>query len=654
MITIREICPSLLFASLFVLCVGGIAPRALEAQSSRKRSPVMMATVTPAVTTSGSDSKYIESIPLVNKAYRDYVRGRHAQALQQFELIRRKDKKQPVARRYLAEILIDRGDFDTARKLMGSSRSTSTSRSKKGSDGPVPLFNWNVLAPFKYEGRGSLKKEYEPEKEPYNPTARYKGDGQICRWRKAEGPRVDFRRELDIEGSGVGYGDCDFVSTKAGWVKLGVASADGIKMWLNGQVIHENSARRDISEDADTVFAWLERGKNRLRVKVDSRGDEFRFYIQVYEDVGEPSRAFLTNARNGLILLGRKKWDDARKELLEAEAARPDHPEVAIGIARSFLEEGNLVAARSWANRGLAKRPGSATGLVVYGRTMLALGQPLKAFDSLRAAYRASEYESAEVFDLWIASAQQHRWGLQEGLAQLDKARGLRKAKKAKELEAVYATAEAKLASTFVGLADLSLYHREGGDRKKAAELGVLALTKLSPEQVALHCSAQWLLDLVKDLRATQPDNQAARESILQLVERVDPTRSDLIREILALKSVKGKSAVSPKIEALLKKRPEKALYKEYVNRLFDAGDHEKCVEICRQGLAAGIVSRTLRIKQAYSLLALKRFEESEDLFKGLLEEKDYIKRANEGLKKVAAARQSAEKGGRSLKMRKR
>ena len=77
------------------------------------------------------------------------------------------------------------------------------------------------------------------------------------------------------------------------------------------------------------------------------------------------------------------------------------------------------------------------------------------------------------------------------------------------------------------------------------------------------------------------------------------------------------------------------------------------CIE-CSSKYAAGIVSRTLRIKQAYSLLALKRFEESEDLFKGLLEEKDYIKRANEGLKKVAAARQSAEKGGRSLKMRKR
>ena len=59
-------------------------------------------------------------------------------------------------------------------------------------------------------------------------------------------------------------------------------------------------------------------------------------------------------------------------------------------------------------------------------------------------------------------------------------------------------------------------------------------------------------------------------------------------------------------------------------------------MEHAGEGLAAGIVSRTLRLRQANSLLKIKRYEEAEELFKGLLDEKDYVKRANEGLAKIA------------------
>jgi hypothetical protein len=307
-----------------------------------------------------------------------------------------------------------------------------------------------------------------------------------------------------------------------------------------------------------------------------------------------------------------------------------------VGIAETMLRQGNLVAARGWVNRALLERANSARGLMVYGETMLRLRQTLKAFDAFRAAYRASGYSDEKAFQLWVESANKVRWTLQNGLALLDKARGLRKTKKKTESAAALAAAKPLLESTFVGLADLSVYHREGGDRKQAANYGTQALGKLSPQQIALNCSAEWLLNLVKDLRQTRPQDQAARERILMLVQQVDPTRSDLIRELLAVKPAAGKSAVSKKIEALLKKRPESALYKEYTSRLYSARDYERCAEICREGLAAGIVSRTLRLRQANSLLKVKRYEEAEELFKGLLDEKDYVKRANEGLAKLA------------------
>ena len=589
-------------------------------------------TISPLVSGTGKESKYLEWVPKINAAFRDFQRGRRTSPAKVFAEFLRTEKKNPIPRKFLSEILIQQGKLEEARSVLGS-----TLRAKRAEQiEPVPLTDWHILAPFKYEGKKSFDAELKPEKEAFSTAAKYTGDGRVCRWKRAKGPRVDFREVLEIEGAAIGYGYCQFVSRKAGWVRFGIGSGDGIKLWLNGELIHSNFTRRDIGEDQDEVFAWVRRGRNTVRVKESSTGDEFRFYIQIYDELDLPSSKFLDRALAGYKALERARYEDALKSLMEAEAERPGVPEVAVGIAETMLRQDNLVAARGWVNRALLERANSARGLMVYGETMLRLRQPLKAFDAFRAAYRASEYSDEKAFQLWVDSAAKARWSLQNGLALLDKARGLRKAKQKTEAAAALSLAQPLLEQTFVGLADLSVYHRESGDRKQAASYGVKALGKLSPQQIALNCSAEWLLNLVKDLRQTRPQDQAARERILGLVEQVDPTRSDLIRELLAVKPAAGKSAVSKKIETLLKKRPESALYKEYTSRLYSAGDYERCAEICREGLAAGIVSRTLRLRQANALMKVKRYEEAEVLFKGLLEEKDYMKRANVGLAKLA------------------
>ena len=599
---------------------------------TRKIAAPTGATISPRVGGTGKESKYLEWGPKFNAAVSEYKRGRRSAPGKVFAEFWRTDKKNPIPRKYLSEILLGQGKLEQARMVLGS-----TLRQKRASEiEPVPLTDWYILAPLKYEGKKSFDSELKPEKEKFNLAAKYTGDGKICRWKKAKGPRVDFREVLQIEGAGIGYGYCQFVSRKAGWVRFGIGSGDGIKLWLNDVLIHSNFTRRDIGEDQDEVYAWVQRGRNIVRIKENSTGDEFRFYIQIYDELDLPSSKFLDLALAGYKDLDRARYDDALKSFMEAEAERPGIPEVAVGIAEAMLRQENLVAARGWVNRALLERANSARGLMVYGEVMLRLRQPLKAFDAFRAAYRSSEYENEKAFTLWTESAVKARWDLQRGLALLDRSRGLRKAKKKTEAASSLKEARPFLEQTFVGLADLSVYHREGGDRKQAATYGVQAIRKLSPQQVALNCSAEWLLNLVKDLRQTQPDDQASRERILQLVQQVDPTRSDLIRELLAVKPSAGKSAVSAKIEALLKKRPESALYKEYTSRLYAARDYQRCAEICAEALASGIASRTLRYRQANALVKVKSYEEAEALYKGLLDEKDYVKRATEALQKLA------------------
>ena len=608
--------------SLFVLVQVSWALSVFAQAPTRQLAVPSGAIVSPKTGGTGKESKYLEWAPKINAAVSEFKRGRRSAPGKVFAEFWRTDKRNPIPRKFLSEILIGRGNLEQARMVLGS-----TLRLKRaGEIEPVPLTDWHILAPLKYEGKKSFDAELKPEKEKFNSAAKYTGDGRICRWKKAKGPRVDFRAVLEIEGSGIGYGYCQFIARKAGWVRFGIGSGDGIKLWLNDALIHSNFARRDIGEDQDEVYAWVQRGRNTVRVKESSTGDEFRFYIQIYDELDLPSSKFLDRALAGYKALDRARYDDALESFMEAEAERPGVPEVAVGI----------VAARGWVNRALLERANSVRGLQVYGEVMLRLRQPLKAFDAFRAAYRSSEYSDEKAFQLWTESAVKARWDLQRGLALLDRSRGFRKAKKKTEAAESLEAARAFLEQTFVGLADLSVYHREGGDRQQAASYGVRAIQKLSPQQVALNCSAEWLLNLVKDLRQTQPEDQASRERILKLVSQVDPTRSDLIRELLAVKPAAGRSAISRKIEALLKKRPESALYKEYTSRLYSAGDYRRCAEICAEGLASGIVSRTLRYRQANALVKVKSYEEAEALYKGLLEEKDYVKRATEALQKLA------------------
>jgi hypothetical protein len=53
-------------------------------------------------------------------------------------------------------------------------------------------------------------------------------------------------------------------------VFFGFGSDDGIKVWLNGKVVHVNEVQRGCAGVADTVELKLQKGTNRLLVKIDN------------------------------------------------------------------------------------------------------------------------------------------------------------------------------------------------------------------------------------------------------------------------------------------------------------------------------------------------------------------------------------------------
>ncbi len=77
------------------------------------------------------------------------------------------------------------------------------------------------------------------------------------------------------------YGYKEIHSTEEKEVLLGVGSDDGVKVWLNGNLVHENWVPRGITLDEDIVKINLQKGTNRLLVKVQDMSQEWGFSCRV-------------------------------------------------------------------------------------------------------------------------------------------------------------------------------------------------------------------------------------------------------------------------------------------------------------------------------------------------------------------------------------
>ncbi|MFQ6041535.1 MAG: serine hydrolase [Candidatus Poribacteria bacterium] len=82
------------------------------------------------------------------------------------------------------------------------------------------------------------------------------------------------------------YGEKEFVVAYA-WaeieapeptkVLLGIGSDDGVKVWMNGELVHENWIGRPVNKDDDLVGVTLQKGKNQLLLKVQNQRFDWGF-----------------------------------------------------------------------------------------------------------------------------------------------------------------------------------------------------------------------------------------------------------------------------------------------------------------------------------------------------------------------------------------
>ena len=84
----------------------------------------------------------------------------------------------------------------------------------------------------------------------------------------------------------VAYIRCEVYSEKEQQVNLSIGSDDGVKAWLNGQLVHSNNVIRMWRPDEDREWVTLEQGWNTLMLKVTTKGGPWGASARFVDDKG--------------------------------------------------------------------------------------------------------------------------------------------------------------------------------------------------------------------------------------------------------------------------------------------------------------------------------------------------------------------------------
>lgn len=183
------------------------------------------------------------------------------------------------------------------------------------------------------------------------------------------------------------YAYAEIDMAEAGNRLVGIGSDDAIKVWLNGELIHENYAFRGHKANDDVVEFPFQKGKNQLLVKVQDSRYDWGFSLH-FLNIGDLSGLLYEAARDGHIdeaglLLDYKAdpnkkgpldltpWQAARMrgrtdmcEMLEKRGATPNLP----------FPANTEIAKMLFNPMGEGKLPGAAVLVAQDGKILLETG----------------------------------------------------------------------------------------------------------------------------------------------------------------------------------------------------------------------------------------------------------------------------------------
>jgi hypothetical protein len=148
------------------------------------------------------------------------------------------------------------------------------------------ITDWWLIGPFDNRSRKGMDKVYPPEIE-FIPNKKYAGhNSQKIGWWLYEGKKdayISLARLFNPSDEEVVYARRIFNLKEKANLKIGLGSNDGVKMWVNGSLVHSNIVARTALPNDDVLTVSFNKGENIVLLKIDQLGGGWGFFFTVIE-----------------------------------------------------------------------------------------------------------------------------------------------------------------------------------------------------------------------------------------------------------------------------------------------------------------------------------------------------------------------------------
>ncbi len=138
--------------------------------------------------------------------------------------------------------------------------------------------NWLVCGPFDNSKKNGLATDYIHE-EYMKPSLGKVSNGKRWKELKSSKDDINFRKSFKPNNYVVAYAHTYIYSPKEQRARLWIGNDDGAKVWLNGRLIRESPTR-----GVELIPITLEKGWNRLLIKVDQSGSGWGFHARICDN----------------------------------------------------------------------------------------------------------------------------------------------------------------------------------------------------------------------------------------------------------------------------------------------------------------------------------------------------------------------------------
>ena len=209
------------------------------------------------------------------------------------------------------------GEMETQQAIMRGvvQKEAKEGERDDGKEGGQFITDWSLLGPFYTLKRHDLDQDFllkhggEANIQPSQEQEFHNSRNQVLKWHPISGKKqiINLIEEIGRLDDVTAYAFRQIESDKDQYVELGLGSDDSVKVWINGQVVHQSDQEgRGVMIDQDQFTVKLNSGTNTCLIKVSQGMGDWGFVIRPVDSF-PLSEGIMLSGR--LILEGENKDD---------------------------------------------------------------------------------------------------------------------------------------------------------------------------------------------------------------------------------------------------------------------------------------------------------------------------------------------------------